>query len=220
MGSFPYRFVLCASLVLVGVCPSSSSKHLLRSRHSIVIAFSIYVLAGREIFKKRKQLRAFSNPAHPIAVEVENPDPTYKTTESYITSELATTFSPSQNLSDACLSPEDNKGRISTTTRPIPSRSPSVASKGYEPYSVEIHSAPLSPRFGVPPTPTRGASMTHTRNNRAAMEANTAAWGYTKVALLFFISLLVTWVSHPFHTCRLPYIFIKLTFTFRRFPPP
>ena len=26
------------------------------------------------------------------------------------------------------------------------------------------------------------------------MEANTAAWGYTKCAILFFVSLLVTWV--------------------------
>lgn len=31
--------------------------------------------------------------------------------------------------------------------------------------------------------------------NRIAIEANSAAWGYTKVALLFFVSLLVTWVS-------------------------
>lgn len=32
------------------------------------------------------------------------------------------------------------------------------------------------------------------RKSNAAMEANKAAWGYTKVALLFFVSLLVTWV--------------------------
>ena len=36
------------------------------------------------------------------------------------------------------------------------------------------------------------------KKNRAAMEANRAAWGYTKVAILFFISLLVTWVSTNF----------------------
>lgn len=35
------------------------------------------------------------------------------------------------------------------------------------------------------------------------MEANKAAWGYTKVALLFFVSLLVTWVSTPSATFRL-----------------
>ena len=29
------------------------------------------------------------------------------------------------------------------------------------------------------------------------MEANRAAFGYTKVALLFFVSLLVTWVTTP-----------------------
>lgn len=33
-------------------------------------------------------------------------------------------------------------------------------------------------------------------HNRAAIEANAAAWGYTKVALSFFVSLLVTWVCH------------------------
>ncbi len=158
--------------------------------HSILIAFSIYILAGREIFNKRKQLRAFSNLAHPAVVEVENPFASYKTTEIHVTSELATVISPSQAQF------ESNKGRLNTTTRPIPSRSPSSASKGYEQYSVEIHSVPLSPRFEVPPTPTRGVSVVHTRNNRAAMEANTAAWGYTKVALLFFISMLVTWVCH------------------------
>ena len=32
-------------------------------------------------------------------------------------------------------------------------------------------------------------------NRNRANDANAAAWGYTKVALLFFVSLLVTWVS-------------------------
>lgn len=32
------------------------------------------------------------------------------------------------------------------------------------------------------------------KKNRAAVEANKAAFGYTKVASLFFVSLLVTWV--------------------------
>ena len=36
-----------------------------------------------------------------------------------------------------------------------------------------------------------------------ANDANAAAWGYTKVALLFFISLLVTWVSPTAGTARI-----------------
>lgn len=91
--------------------------------------------------------------------------------------------------------PENDRGRLNALSGLMPSRSPSTLSKGYDQYSVQIQSTPVSPRFEVPPTP-RGASTTQVRNNRAAMEANTAAWGYTKVALLFFISLLVTWVCH------------------------
>lgn len=36
--------------------------------------------------------------------------------------------------------------------------------------------------------------MSAVRKNKAAMEANRAAFGYAKVAALFFVSLLVTWV--------------------------
>ena len=65
--------------------------------------------------------------------------------------------------------------------------------KSYEQYTVSIASVPLSPRPPVPHNVST-ASM-QTRSNRAAMEANRAVWGYTKVALLFFVSLLITWVG-------------------------
>ena len=41
-----------------------------------------------------------------------------------------------------------------------------------------------------------GPNAAQYRRNRAALEANRAAWAYTKVALLFFVSLLITWVSY------------------------
>ena len=194
MGRPPHCLMLCTSLVLVSTSTTRGASFFLTSSTSILIAFSIYLLAGREIFHKRRQLRAFSNPAHPVMVEVKNPFTAYKTTEIHITSELAPMNLPSPNLYDDYLSSEGNKGRVSTATRPAPSRSPSTTSKGYDQYSVKIHSAPLSPRLAAPQTLTRGPSTIQSRNHKAAMEANTAAWGYTKVALLFFVSLLVTWV--------------------------
>jgi hypothetical protein len=33
------------------------------------------------------------------------------------------------------------------------------------------------------------------RRNNAAMDANTAAWGYAKVAMLMFVALFIVWVS-------------------------
>lgn len=155
----------------------------------IIISFFIYLLAGREIFIKRQQLRAFSQSRSPVA-PIENPFTGYKTTEIHITSELATLHSPEPDMSKFFLGSQD------TTQKPTASRSSSI--KGYDQYSVTIDSAPLSPRMemaGVTHGITPGVPTLQQRKNKIAMEANTAAWGYTKVALLFFISLLVTWAS-------------------------
>ena len=155
---------------------------------AIFASFTLYVISGREIFKKRQQLRAFHDtPRHPV--EVENPFTGYKSTQIEITHELAQL--PHQNRIEAyqTLVPSDLKHNR---------RSPPP--KSYDQYSVKISSAQIGSSWSdsvseVPPTPGSAAAVTF-RNNRAAMEANTAALGYTKVALLFFISLLITWVSH------------------------
>lgn len=133
-------------------------------------------MAGREIFKKRKQLRAFNNFVGDTPQFIG-----YKTTDVQITSELA------------------SQARVSAGSTLSPSNMPVVKpdsnnNHGYEPYTVNIASVPLSPWPRISHG-TSAASVHTTRHNRTAMEANTAAWGYTKVALLFFISLLVTWVS-------------------------
>lgn len=49
------------------------------------------------------------------------------------------------------------------------------------------------------------------RRNNAAMDANTAAWGYAKVAMLMFVALFIVWVSLPIFLFR--YYFICLGFT-------
>lgn len=156
---------------------------------AIFTSFTLYVLSGREIFRKRQQLRAFhAASCHPL--EIENPFTNFKTTEIEITHELAQLpFQTAPEANNIFPHPDDVRT----------SRSPT--SKGYDPYSINISSAPLSPSVatpshGAPPTSGSPATITY-RNNRVAMEANTAAWGYTKVALLFFVSLLITWVKCP-----------------------
>ncbi|MCJ1422428.1 hypothetical protein MMC29_000308 [Sticta canariensis] len=145
------------------------------NRISIVVAFTIYTLAGREIYRNREQLSAFNRrPGYPM--EIGNPFDSYKTTEVNITSETV---------------PITGRGLVSTTANENgPSRTPS--GRGYDPYTVTIGCAPPSSRTRRPLTPS-GETLTY-RKNKAAMEANTAAWGYTKCALLFFVSLLITWV--------------------------
>ncbi len=152
----------------------------MHSRCCILISFLIYLLAGREIYAKRNQLRAFGNPTRPVPVQIENPFTGFKTTEIHITSELATLHSP--RGPNVFMMPDKKRAE--------------VADKGYDQYSVTIGSTPMSPRSEVPPPTIPSVHSTIAQqNNRAAMEANRAAFGYTKVALLYFVSLLVTWVN-------------------------
>ena len=73
----------------------------------------------------------------------------------------------------------------------------STSSPDLKQYSVTINCTPASPSLN-PKTWVSSSAPHRTdlqrRSNRAALEANTAAWSYTKCAILFFISLLVTWV--------------------------
>ncbi|MCJ1471255.1 hypothetical protein MMC07_009903 [Pseudocyphellaria aurata] len=111
----------------------------------------------------------------------------YKTTDVQVTSELASL--PQESVGPYFKSHGHGMGRSEVTA------------KSYEPYTVNIAaSLPLSPMHPMNPRSARPAAVhnasvnsVHIRN-RVAIEVNTAAWGYTKVALLFFVSLLVTWV--------------------------
>ncbi|KAL8680732.1 MAG: hypothetical protein Q9186_003079 [Xanthomendoza sp. 1 TL-2023] len=72
-----------------------------------------------------------------------------------------------------------------TTEVEITSELADLPSRNHDQYSIKISSSAMSPTFSdaptvVPPTPTT-TNAVQCRNNRAAMEANTAAWGYTKV---------------------------------------
>lgn len=121
---------------------------------------------------KREQLRAFSQQSR-YQDQVENPFTSFKTTEIHITSELLT-LPAKGSLDTLC------KSHMGNEMQP---------DRGYDRYTVTIASNPKAFR---PPTPS-GEPLA-LRQHRVAMEANTVAWGYTKIALLFFISLLITWV--------------------------
>ena len=166
----------------------SNSTNLIPPRCCILISLSIYIAAGREIFTKRSQLRSFSCPSRAALIEVENPFTSFKATAIHVTTELTTIISPS--IRDGILPIDEyDKGKV------LPIRQPSKG--GYDQYSVTIGSAPpMNPTFPAPSTPRKGSIAGQQRRNNSivANDANTAAFGYTKVALLFFVSLLVTWV--------------------------
>ena len=110
------------------------------------------------------------------SIVVENPFTSFKTTEIHITSELA-------NIGGTV---PDDSSQLSLKLTP---HGRALSAQGYEQYSITIERG----QNKMPPTPTSQGFQINKSN--VAMEANAAAWGYTKCALLFFVSLLITWVS-------------------------
>ena len=133
-------------------------------RICIIASFTIYVLAGIEIRKKRKELKR-------VRVGDSN---SRRTTEVQVVSELADLGSSNRTtLSEPPKSPRETR--------------PSHVNFGSE-YSVSVRGGG---NFDIVEA-TNGPSRARQRNS--ALEANTAAWRYTKSCVLFFASLLVTWL--------------------------
>ncbi|CAJ2508105.1 Uu.00g092910.m01.CDS01 [Anthostomella pinea] len=163
----------------------------------ILITFFIYIRAGREIYRKRRQLHKFGGSSSAHDPEAMTGDDLYsvKTTEISVTTESADVAQEEQGIDLRPL------GRSASVSGPEPTKNPA--------YSVTISSnakgdrrsqiAPVSSspsnnndnNADIQPPPTaRGRPRTKRRN----FEANNAAWSYTKCAILFFTALLVTWI--------------------------
>ncbi|RFU24869.1 hypothetical protein B7463_g11469, partial [Scytalidium lignicola] len=168
----------------------------------ILITILIYVRTGSEIYKRRRQLRTFSSgpPDVSLVTQIGDPFTSMKTTEITVTTEQVDTES-----SDSI----DLQKLGRTASQPYPTR-PNVGPKGNNAYTVSISTDQqqttkfgekldvISPVTGNPSTPIiPGIPTTEmpTRTVRnAAMDANRAAWSYTKVAILFFVAMMVTWI--------------------------
>lgn len=142
--------------------------------------FFIYIRAGREIYKKRRQLRKADSSSHGghdyemSRLDNTSPPKTTVTTEISVTSESVA--QTDQKAEDDLL-------------RDIESKAASAPSA----YSIMISSTRQAP-----PVPNNIGTSTNTSQTRAKRrknnEASSAVWAYTKCALLFFTALLVTWI--------------------------
>ncbi|OJJ33072.1 hypothetical protein ASPWEDRAFT_43129 [Aspergillus wentii DTO 134E9] len=142
----------------------------------IFLTFAIYVRAGRVIYQKRRQLRDIGGLDSSFDAETALEMSFFKTTEIQVTSEAA-----------VCSA---RQGESAYRASPTSSKSP------YDPYSITIEAGgSYEKNDGVSNGPTKKEQPDLPSQRRIrASEANSAAWAYTKYAMLFFIALLVTWV--------------------------
>lgn len=154
-------------------------------RAAIAVTTFIYIRAGREIYRKHKQLRELNYTSHyePEPMPMDDAFST-KTTEVSVTSEIVTT---TQN-STVGLTPLDRSYRDSSAAG---QSKPSA-------YSVSISAtAPKTPAATAATASSNLNIDNHTQRSsrrKATYEANNAAWSYTKCSILFFTAILITWI--------------------------
>lgn len=165
------------------------------TRLVILTTFGIYIRAGREIYHKRKQLRQFASsdiapdmiPANPFdqgAIhERTDVAVSYEATADHPTIDV--------NALGRQLSAADRRHS---------------GGKGQPQYTVAVSAVPAVYKIGsMPPFPSVPKRPKKTKEEKErdedtsikryqTIEANRAAWGYTKVAVLFFSAMLITWI--------------------------
>ncbi|KAL1884790.1 hypothetical protein Plec18167_002382 [Paecilomyces lecythidis] len=148
----------------------------------LILTFAIYIRAGKVIFEKRRQLQSANTNTIGSSYFIDDPfQEGAKTTEIRVTTEQVVTTS--EESAQAMKIPAD-RGRAPGTS-------------DYSPYSIKIETGPNMekediPMQPLPPVPNTG--NTNFKRQVATVEANKAAWAYTKCAMLFFIALVITWV--------------------------
>lgn len=160
------------------------------SRATICVTFFIYIRAGREIYQNHKKLNGLNYTSHcePEPLPMNSPFNT-KTTEVSVTSEIVTTATE-ESIDLTPLGAAQNRSSI----------------VGQQPlaYSVTISALPSGSSGHTLPTTTTedtndNANIVNTTaqprtRRKTTYEANSAAWQYTKCAILFFTAILVTWI--------------------------
>ncbi|KAL4991606.1 hypothetical protein BDW68DRAFT_151603, partial [Aspergillus falconensis] len=156
----------------------------------IFVTLAIYARIGELVWRRRRQLKEVGGLDTTIDVSIPDDPPFSKVTEIRITRENAAPF-----RSEAGPSVEQD----STF---------SCAQSSHRPYSVNVQAG--SNQLELDPIsnaePSDGPPDREYHNSRTVSEVNTAAWAYTKYAMLFFVALLVTWVPS---TINRVYAFIR-----------
>lgn len=167
----------------------------------ISLTFAIYLSAGSVIYHKRRQLRGLGG-IESLDSDAQPESPFVKLAGIRVTSEIA--FSPERRS----MSTSDSRPTRSFTASSLGPYSVTIEGGGREPLgfieplaSLSASNRESSCRPGPSPLRTeislkkmRTEGIEANSQRRVFTETNSAAWAYTKYAILFFIALLVTWV--------------------------
>ncbi|KAE8351761.1 hypothetical protein BDV28DRAFT_149697 [Aspergillus coremiiformis] len=162
----------------------------------IVLTLAIYIRTGRIIWERRRQLQQLEHlesadshtrcererehtAEHLEGFELRSPERPLERTYTRTATEIHVT-------SEITRSQHGTYPTIEELCNPV--------SPFYNPYSVTIEGGFMSRQLSLPWKPVKHSHLEPWSRRRAMSDTNTAAWAYTKYAMLFFTALIVTWV--------------------------
>ncbi|POS85843.1 hypothetical protein EPUL_001877, partial [Erysiphe pulchra] len=146
---------------------------------AILVSLSIYVRAGKDIWIKRQQLRSNSGPPPNPIIIVKDPfrsEPIGQVMVSHTIETRSEYFNATSN-----------------DTNYTHTVAPGSLSQNSTDYKIEISANPTLRELVSSSSTTEDLHSIPVRRY-AAMEANKAIWSYTKVSVLFFLAMMITWI--------------------------
>jgi hypothetical protein len=181
------------SLLRAGlVCQSLLEIHALLTCHrfAIVLTLGIYLRAGKDIWVKRKQLRNFDNNESSVGdTSIPEPDP-LAGIQIQRTTNISINYENVNPTVQEIRHPHRVKAPMANTfTVAISGAQSEQSSRNEYPDMSDRISA-----VSVAPMPMPRPMNSLPPRKYTAVEANTAIWSYTKVSLLFFLAMMITWI--------------------------
>lgn len=194
-------FRLVTFYVPVWYVKSMTTSYALLILKRVVIGFTlaIYVRAGRDIYANRKRLLKVSNEYTTSHIStMDNPFHASKTTEISFASEAVDKNKNVEGGGFEMGMPGDQVSKPSPVAHSPYSVTVSTGPDPRTRFDIESGNNDSPNNFEMSPTvrfPAADTQRTHQmQGHRAATQTDNANWAYVKVAGLFFVALMVTWI--------------------------
>ncbi|KAB8265496.1 hypothetical protein BDV32DRAFT_116650 [Aspergillus pseudonomiae] len=161
----------------------------------IVLTLAIYIRTGGVIWERRRQLRQLDNLDSADSYPRYEGEPTAEHYEGLEMRDAERPLEPTYSRATTEIRVTSEITRPQQGHYPTAEELSNPVSPFYNPYSVTIEGGFMSRQFsGIPLKAMKHSHSESWSRRRAMSDTSTAAWAYTKYAMLFFIALIVTWV--------------------------
>ncbi|KAE8375907.1 hypothetical protein BDV26DRAFT_283095 [Aspergillus bertholletiae] len=161
----------------------------------IVLTLAIYIRTGGVVWERRRQLQQLDNLDSADSYPRCEGDPITEHYEGFEMRDTERSLEPAHTRATTEIRVTSEITRFQQGHCPTAEELCNPISPFYNPYSVTVEGGFISRQLsGLPLKAIKHSHSESWFRRRAMSDTSTAAWAYTKYAMLFFVALIVTWV--------------------------